>query len=228
LIPRVFLALLALLALACNRPSFLGLGYDVVGTPLKGATHLVFLLHGYGAPARDLEGLARTLRHDCPPGTRFVLVEGPLAAGAGRAWFKSTEDVAETRHRLLDLVRSVARKARVPASAVAVAGFSQGGMVAVDVALHAEPRLGAAVMMSGGPVPGNAWADLAPKVAGTRFMVTHGSSDNVIPLSQGQAVRDLLEQAGHSVVFVETPGPHRIAPEVVQALPGFLSVSLSR
>lgn len=224
---RALLIALLLSVAACTRPTFLGLGYDVVGTPLKNATHLVLLLHGYGAPGDNLKDLATRLVQNCPEGTSFVVVEGPYSAGGGKAWFKTTQDVPAARQRLLDLVRTLTKKTKLPPAAVAIAGFSQGAQMAVDVALHVDKPLGAALAMSGSTIPGESWEGLAQKVSGTRFFVSHGTGDNVISLAQGQAVRDLLERSGQQVVYVEFNGQHRIAPEVVQALPGFLTVALA-
>lgn len=216
--------LVALLAgAACSRPSFLQLAHSDVGAPLQRARGVVMLLHGYGAPADDLLGLARKLHAAGRQDTAFVVVEGPHGAGAGRAWFKQQAQVADTRNRLHRLLLGVMKTARLQASRVVIGGFSQGAMVAADVALHEPTPLGGVLMLSGTEMPGQGWDQAAPGHRGTRFFISHGVSDSVIPQPQGLAVRDLFEKAGVPVTFVGFPGGHAIPPAVEQALPGFLA-----
>ncbi len=214
--------------LGCSRPSVLGLATQHVGEPLPRAKAVVVLLHGFGAPGNDLVGLAQELHATAPPGTAFVIPEAPHTAGGGLAWFKKPEQVADVRARLQRLLTGVMKDAHVEPSRVVVGGFSQGAMMAADVALHASKPLGGVIMFSGKEVPNGDWAARAPNVTATWFFISHGTGDGVIPLAAGVAVKTLLEGAGVPVTYVEFNGAHRIAPEARQGAAAFLSSVLAR
>lgn len=220
-----WVVLLALAAtLGCNRGGAAGSGLVThhAGAPLAGARGVVVLLHGFGAPGNDLVGLAQELARAAPQGTAFVMPEAPHRVGNGGAWFKKPEHVEEIRGALHVLVTNVMKEARVEPGRVVLGGFSQGAMMAAEVALHARRPLGGVIMFSGKQVPGQDWSTLAPRITSTQFLITHGTADNIIPLSAGVAVKTLLEGAGVPVTFVEFNGVHTIAPQARAAAVEFL------
>src|SRR4051812_16502216 len=116
---------------------------------------LVVLLHGWRAPGDDLVGLAQQLAQ---PKSRFLVAAAPLAEpGGGRAWwrldasdrpahagsdelpanYQFNRQVAAARQLVQSLLRDATR--RYAPDAIALAGFSQGAMLALDVALAADP-----------------------------------------------------------------------------------------
>jgi phospholipase/carboxylesterase len=208
----------------------------------------VVLMHGFGAPGDDLVSLWRALR--APPGTRFVFPEAPLSlAELGmpdrRAWWmndiarfqrattsKELEGriaevpagLAEARERVLAMLTEVATL--LNPSKVVLGGFSQGSMLAVDVALRTEVRLAGVVVMSGGLMAASEWKALAPKRKGLPVVQSHGVRDPIVPFLSGEKLRDLLTEAGLAHTWVPFGGEHTIPEAVVDEVGAFLEAKL--
>ncbi|MEO8877496.1 MAG: hypothetical protein ABI461_18015, partial [Polyangiaceae bacterium] len=146
-----------------NRREFVGLKAVVTGgTDREGGGDgpVVVLMHGFGAPGGDLVSLHRVI--DAPPGTRFIFPEAPIALGGpfgeGRAWWRidmvelqkaamtgdfeamvnrRTDGLAESRALVDALLDDIEKDLGAPSSKIVLGGFSQGSMLALDVALHA-------------------------------------------------------------------------------------------
>jgi phospholipase/carboxylesterase len=184
------------------------------------------LCHGFGAPGDDLVGLAAGLR--APPGTAFVFPEAPLALpvpeayepDGPRAWWLidiAAIERARMRGEVRDLSKAVpiglpeARaalvamldelQARYPASRLVLGGFSQGAMLALDVALHDPRPLAGLVLMSGTLVSEAEWTPRMPGRRGLPVFQSHGASDPLLPFSLAERLRDLLTGAGLDVTF---------------------------
>ena len=119
--------------------------HNVVGPPT--ATRVLLLVHGYGADERDLGGVLPYL----DPDGHFltVLPRGPVAAPPGFAWYDiggvtggHTEDSTflSSLHELDDLLDAVCAEHAIGRSEAIVAGFSQGGALAVALGLGASDR----------------------------------------------------------------------------------------
>jgi len=228
--PRVVaLAILGIAVLGvcalCHVPTRGGLRVRTVGGGGRGAPALV-LLHGYGAPGRDLVGLAGDLREaGLPRQVRVMLPEGIVRAGLGRAWWRNpqhpTEGFPEARRRVFALVRELLNEG-TPPEHIVVGGFSQGASLAAHVALAHDPPIGGASVLSGGGVSGFEMpVDDAPR--SVRFFISHGRSDQVLGFGQGERLAHVLEEAGHEVEFHPFAGGHTIVPSVRTAIAAFVA-----
>lgn len=223
------------------RPRPVSLRTRTVG---EGNDLVVVLLHGYGASGDDLVPFARSL--DAPPGTRFVMPEAPIdAAGivGGRAWWPldvaglraarerrgwramaraRPEGVDVARESVVALVRELERPGGAGrARRVVLAGFSQGAMLAGDVAFESDVPLAGVALLSGTPVASDAWTRGFSRRAGLPVLVTHGRADPLLPF---EAAEDLSERLGARgpVTWVPFDGGHTIAPAARTALETFL------
>lgn len=212
---------------------------------------LVILLHGFGAPGDDLVGLWPTLQ--APPGTRFLFPVGPLSLqmgyGESRAWWmidleklerdraagrprdlsrESPKGLSEARSEVLALLEDVNRRLGADPARTVLGGFSQGAMLACDVALHTDRPFSGLVLLSGTLLARQEWAPLMPKRKGLRVLQSHGSEDPLLPFAQAEQLRDLLSQAGLKMDWVGFRGGHEIPPVVVTRLGGFLRSVLAR
>jgi phospholipase/carboxylesterase len=201
----------------------------------------VVLMHGFGAPGTDLVPLAGEL--DAPHGTRFVFPEAPLSLppelGAGRAWWMIdmmrlqlammtgqtrdlTRDVPEglaaAREAIVELLDVLVKDHGVRREDLVLGGFSQGAMLACDVALRTSEPLAALVLMSGTLLAEEEWRPLMPKRAGLRVLQSHGRADPLLPFDIATLLRDALNDAGLPVRFVPFEGGHGIAPVVLDKL----------
>ncbi len=223
LVLAVVLVLVAAAAVWLLRGRGGGPSYTTVGVPLAQARQIVVLFHGYGAPGKDLEGLALELqRSGGLDATAFVLPEGPLRAGMGRAWYDEPAGLREQRTGLQALLRSLCAEAGLGLDAVVVGGFSQGGAMAVDTALHAPSPLGGVLALSAASDPTGDWAQAAAGPGPMRFLVAHGTGDTVVAERYARSLTTLLEGAGHEVTVVSFPGGHSIPAPVREAAARFL------
>lgn len=201
----------------------------------RGGTAVV-LLHGFGASGDDLVSLARSLVH---PRTRYVVPAGPLALpNGGRAWWPLKQRSAYNAEQellvpseLLESARAAVLgvlgtiRERYAPAALLVAGFSQGAMLALDVALQPTSAVQRVAVLSGAlPVPTS--LELAkPRARRPLVFVSHGRQDRVLRFAGAQHAASRLKSAGYTVTFQPFDGGHEISPEVVSALREFLFVS---
>jgi phospholipase/carboxylesterase len=216
-----------------------GLKVEIVGTRRKeerGGTAVV-LLHGWGAPGDDLVGLAHALDH---PGARFFVPAAPLPeVGGGRAWWHldradrpehATNDKAAPRAPQRDLavarlaVQTILRtvRERYAPDRLCVAGFSQGAMLALDVALQAAPPVDRVAALSGVLLVDSLPALRAAGAPRPPVFLSHGTNDPVLPFVGGDRARDLLERHGYKVAFHPFEGGHEIPGEIMGELAEFL------
>jgi phospholipase/carboxylesterase len=209
---------------------------------------LVVLLHGFGAPGDDLASLWRVLR--APAGTRFAFPEAPLSLESlgmpsGRAWWmidmmrlQRMRTPAEIEQMMAEVPAGLpAAREKVQAmlqalrdelhpSSLVLGGFSQGAMLAVDVALRTELALAGVVVMSGALIAESEWAPLAGKRTGLPVLQSHGTHDPILPFSVGERLAGMLRDAGLALTWVPFRGEHAIPPPVVDAVGAFLEANL--
>jgi phospholipase/carboxylesterase len=213
---------------------------------------VVVMCHGFGAPGADLVSLGpeiAAMRPELAGSLRFVFPAAPLSLDAfglygGRAWWlldlearmrmiergeirSLRNDVphglSEARDSMLDLVRAVASEAGLPASKIVLGGFSQGGMIATDVALHLPEAPAALVILSGTLMNEDGWRELAPRRRSLPVFQSHGRDDAILPFVAAEWLRDLLQGAGLDVEFVPFAGAHAIPRVVLDRLAAFLA-----
>lgn len=213
---------------------------------------VIVLLHGFGAPGDDLVPLWRVI--PAPAGTRFVFPEAPLSLAEagyaeGRAWWmidmerliqrQRTGQVDEaklraeippgleaSRERVVAMLDEV-EKTMSP-SRIVLGGFSQGAMLACDVALRTERPLAGLVMLSGTLIAETEWSPLMAKRRGLQVLQSHGQSDALLPFSAAERLRDELTTAGLDVKWVPFRGGHEIPPNVREELGAFVTRVLTR
>jgi phospholipase/carboxylesterase len=206
----------------------------------------VVLMHGFGAPGDDLVPLAREIA--APAGTRFVFPAAPLGMpppyGAGRAWWAIdfaklerailsgagrdlTRDVpaglGEARDAVVELLGRLDAEIGAPHGGLVLGGFSQGAMLALDVALRTSTPLAGLVLMSGTLLAEDEWLPRMPARAGLRILQSHGRDDPLLPFAIAERLRDALCEARLAVEWVTFPGGHGIAPNVIERAGAFLS-----
>ena len=219
------------------------------GTDREGAGEgpLVVLLHGFGAPGDDLASLWRVI--DAPTGTRWAFPAAPLALEGmgygGRAWWmvdierlvragERGEVEQHTRDAPAGMSDAHARvtamldelDARLAPAKVVLGGFSQGAMLACDVALRTDRALAGVALLSGTLVAADEWTPLAARRRGLPVFQSHGSEDPILPYAQAERLRDMLGEAGAAVTWVPFRGGHAIPGTVTDALGRWLGQAL--
>lgn len=189
-------------------------------------TWLLVLMHGVGSNEQDLFGLAPYV----PPQFHVLSLRAPFAMGMGAyAWFQFTVDADGTRHinvpqeqqaRILvqQTVEAAAAQLGIPPERIVLGGFSQGGIMALSQLLTQPQSLRGVVVWHSRLLPEIASLHApAAAFAGKSAWVSHGSYDNVIPLTSAHAVRDRLAALPLQLSYHEYPGAHEIRPEELRA-----------
>lgn len=198
----------------------------------EGPHPTVLLLHGWGASAHDLIGLAPILHG----GRALVLCpQGPLAfqAGPGQVgygWFPLTQgrppDPVDIEEALAQVVRFCDEAfARYPVDErkIVMAGFSQGGFLAYLLALRDPARYAGLLALSSWlPKELVKGVERSPAHEALPTLVIHGSDDPMISIDRAYASRDALLELGVPTTFREYPMGHEIRPEALREMIGWL------
>jgi phospholipase/carboxylesterase len=128
----------------------------------------------------------------------------------------------EARAMLEQLIAEAGHGMGLPAERFVLGGFSQGAMLAADVALRMTDGPAGLCILSGALINEIQWRDLAPKHAPLSVLQSHGRQDQILMYPQATALRDLLSDAGHNVDFVPFDGYHEIPPTVIHSLADLL------
>jgi phospholipase/carboxylesterase len=194
------------------------------GAALAEAAGAAILLHGRGANAADILGLAEVV------GRADIAWLAPDAAG--HVWYNSRfmapgvreEPHYASAHRLVGRLVSEVVKAGVPAGKLAIMGFSQGACLALDFVARNPRRYGAAIALSGGLIGERiAPGDYTGSLDGTPVFLGVSDVDAHIPLKRVQESAAILKALGGAVTLSVYPGaPHTIVNDEVEKVRVFL------
>jgi len=203
----------------------------VVLAPAAQAVASVIWLHGLGADGHDFVPIVPELKLRSEPAVRFVFPHAPVrpvTLNNGmqmRAWYDIRTLTAEGRADEAGLRTSAARldeyigherAAGVPSSRIVVAGFSQGGAVALHAGLrHAEALAGILALSTYLPLAATLPAERSEANRGTPILMCHGLHDPVLPHALGVMAREALRTLGYAVDWKEYPMQHQVClPEI--------------
>ena len=198
----------------------------------------VVWLHGLGADGHDFAAIVPELSLPGELGVRFVLPHAPaipVTLNGGMvmpAWYDIAEIDLQRRHDEVGVRRSAAQVADlmaaehasgVPWNKIVLAGFSQGGAVALFQGLRQPERLAGLIALSTYMVVLESLAEEASSAnLDVPIFQAHGSLDPMVPFARGDAARATLEQRGYQVEFHSYPMPHSVCLEEIQAVRSFL------
>lgn len=191
----------------------------------------VIWLHGLGADGHDFAPIVQEL--GLPPSAkiRFIFPHAPMlpvTINGGYvmpAWYDvknqdlgREEDAAGIRNsqRLLETLLQRERGRGIASERIALAGFSQGGAIALYTALrHPAPLAGVMALSTYLPLPDTLADEASSGNAALPVFMAHGTMDGVISLAHGAASRDLLRLAGYPVEWHEYPMTHSVCAEEI-------------
>jgi phospholipase/carboxylesterase len=199
--------------------------------PSRPADASVVLLHGLGADGHDFESLVPELRLPAGSAIRWVFPHAPVqpvTLNGGmrmRAWYdilgldrRAAQDERGIRASAATAAALVERERErgVSADRIVLAGFSQGGAIALFAGLRHPQRLAGILALSTYlPLDTSLPAEAHPANAAVPVFQAHGRFDTVVPLALGQGTRDLLAARGYDVDWRTYPMPHSLCAEEI-------------
>ena len=199
--------------------------------PARGgiASSLIILLHGWGADGNDLANLAHPISVRFP-GAAFFVPNGPAPCKmnpAGREWFDIDDRVNGPIIGAPFIDNALANALDIlnlSASALALAGFSQGGMMSLHCGLRQTPAPAAIISFSGALLLHEDLRENSTSVPYSPVLLVHGTEDEVVPFQSQEASRDMLQARSIEVETVDCVGlGHGIDPDGLSAAIKFLA-----
>lgn len=197
-------------------------------------THTILWMHGLGADGNDFVPIVREL--ELPPSSRirFVFPQAPMrpvSINGGfvmRAWYDVTssnlsrhEDATSLRDSQRAIEALIEREKRngIAPERIVLAGFSQGGAMALQTGLrHPEKLAGIMALSCYLPLAPTLAAEAHPANSTTSIFMAHGSHDSVIPMALAAAARQQLLESGYAVEWHEYPMAHAVCTEEIASI----------
>ncbi len=193
----------------------------------KNPTASIIWLHGLGADGNDFAPVVPELR--LPEGAiRFVFPHAPVqpvTINGGmrmRAWYdimdgadrREDERGVRASQALIETLIGREKERGTKAERLVLAGFSQGGAIALQTGLrHPERIAGIMALSTYVPVGEKLAAEASTANRDVPIFMAHGSYDPIIPLVRAEQSRKLLESLGYPVEWREYGMPHSVCPE---------------
>jgi phospholipase/carboxylesterase len=202
----------------------------------------VIWLHGLGADGHDFEPVVPQLVWPGAPDIRFIFPHAPVRpvtlnnGMAMRAWYdivsltgnrdQDQKGIAASVNDTAALVRRECERG-IDADRIVVAGFSQGGAIALQLAIRYPEKLAGLIALS-------TYMLLDHRLENDRheankdlpLFVGHGKSDPMVPFMLGEQLAERMRSLGHPVEWHSYPMLHAVCPEEIAHLSGWLRTTL--
>jgi len=191
----------------------------------------VIWMHGLGADGHDFEPIVPELGLPARPAIRFVFPHAPLRpvtinqGHVMRAWYDiralagvRREDEAGVRQsaRQIEALIDHERQRGIEARRLVLAGFSQGGAMALHVGLrHAERLAGVLALSCYLPLASTLAAEASPANRDVPIFWAHGVHDPMIPLAMAEQGRDHVAGLDYAIDYHQYPMPHSVSAEEI-------------
>ena len=210
--------------------------------------HAVIWLHGLGADGNDFAPIVPELGLDPGKTVRFVFPHAPMrpiTVNGGmvmRGWYDisdlpviENQGIREDREGLLDSQRIVRQlieqenRRGIPTRNIFLAGFSQGGAIALHTGLRMSESLAGIIALSTYlPDASRLEQERNQANAETPIFYAHGVADPLISISVAMRSRDILQDLGYSIEWQTYPVPHSVHPEEIQRIGAFINRFVNR
>ena len=202
-------------------------------------SHSIIWLHGLGADGNDFVPVVEQLKFP-NLGIRFIFPHAPMmpvTINGGfvmRAWYdildtslaRRAEDERGLRASQAKIATLIGNETRrgIPPSRVVIAGFSQGGAIALLTGLRYPRQLAGIMALSAYlPLASTLLQERSTANQTTPVFMAHGTLDNIVPESLGAASRDHLTQAGYNVEWHQYPMMHSVCEQELNDVSAWLS-----
>ncbi len=192
--------------------------------------YCIIWLHGLGADGHDFVPVVPELGLPASPGVRFIFPHAPqqpVTINGGyvmRAWYDvlgmdltAQQDQAgiENSARLIEQVIDDQIGEGFSEKKIILAGFSQGGAMALHIGLRSRYTLGGIMALSTYlPLANELPLQQANSNAPPIFMA-HGQFDPVVPIHSGKTSKTLMEGLGYNILWKEYPMEHSVCGQEI-------------
>lgn len=215
----------------------------VIIEPPEEARGSVIWLHGLGADGHDFEPIVPELGLPNTRATRFVFPHAPsqpVTINGGmvmRAWYDirspslpgepDESGIRRSESMLRDRLNTEMARG-IPSDRIVLAGFSQGGVIALQTGLRFERRLAGILTLSTYlPMFEATRREAHAANESTPIFIAHGRDDPLIPIEAAKDSSDFLTALGYSLQWFEYAMPHSVCPEEIRDIAGWLSAVLA-
>ena len=206
----------------------------------------IIWLHGLGADGGDFVPIVEEI--NLPVAVRYIFPHAPkrpVTINGGfvmRAWYDIAEsdlatapgtstnakqqDAAGIRASQAEIEKLIAQEQQrgIPSTNIFVAGFSQGGVIALQTGLRHTGQLGGILALSTYLALADTLKDEASiTVQSTPIFMAHGRSDPIVPYAIGQASKEILLKQGYQLEWHEYAMPHSVCAEEVRDIEAWLT-----
>lgn len=204
----------------------------------------IIWLHGLGADGSDFEPIVPMLGLPPTLPMRFVFPHAPIrpitinGGMAMRGWYdirsmdidqqEDEQGIRESAHELGRLFEHEVASG-IPSRRIVLAGFSQGGAIALFQGLRqAERPAGILALSTYLPMPGRLEAEKSDQLDGLPVFMGHGSQDPIVPIQLGEQTRDILAANGLDVEWRHYPMGHSVNEQEIGDIGQWIGEVLSR
>jgi len=199
------------------------------------ATAAVIWMHGLGADGHDFEPIVPELNLPSSLAIRFIFPHAPVRpvsinnGDEMRAWYDfvphaesgASQDIDESADQIKALIDEQITRG-IQSERIVLAGFSQGGVIALHTAIRLEQRLAGVIALS------TYLHDFRKTEAerndanlGIPILMIHGTQDPMIPIMQAATSRENLKRLGYDVRWQDYPMGHQVCLEEIEQIGHF-------
>lgn len=199
--------------------------YETAAQP----THTILWMHGLGADGNDFAPIIQQLELPTETAIRFIFPHAPeqaVSINGGlvmRAWYdirnlnlnhQEDETGIHRSQRAITAMIERENQRGIPASRIVLAGFSQGGAMALQVGLRHPDKLAGIMALSGYlPLTHTLAREAHPANSSTSIFMAHGSHDPIVPINLAKASRQQLMESQYQVEWHEYAMAHSVCAE---------------
>lgn len=201
--------------------------------------YCVIWLHGLGASGNDFEPIVPELGLPELPGVRFIFPHAPVrpitinGGATMRGWYdidsldfgnrqQDTDGVRDSAAHINTLIEAQIATG-IPSENIVLAGFSQGGAIALFTGLTSPHRLGGIMALSTYlPIQEAVFTELTEHGKQLPIIMAHGQFDDVIHIQHAEQSRDVLSEHGINVQWHQYPITHSVSAEEVADVASWL------
>jgi phospholipase/carboxylesterase len=207
----------------------------------KSPQHSIIWMHGLGADGEDFVSIAEEIK--LPVAVRYLFPHAPkqpVTINGGyimRAWYDITapniaaqQDVRGIRasQAAIEMLIAQEKQRGIAADNIFLAGFSQGGAIALHTGLRHASRLGGIISLSAYLLQAETLSSEASAAGlNTPIFMAHGHSDSVVPYARGKDAADELKKRGYQVEWHEYGMSHSVCAEEVRDIQTWLTRKLN-